>query len=68
MTRAWILAVKHFMEQGNDTQSAETFMVQNPALLDTTSMLTHYTEDILFSDEARLTFMPPNLEAIPQYT
>ncbi len=37
----------------------------NPRMLDSKIMMTHYSEDILFSDKARNEFVAPNLEPIP---
>ncbi len=30
-------------------------------------MLTHYSAEVLFSDEARAKFVEPNLDPIPEY-
>ena len=67
ITRAWILAVRHFMEATSDAQSADGFIEQHPEMLDSNIMLTHYSAEVLFSDEARATFVEPNLEPIPRY-
>ena len=65
MTRAWVLAVRHFMESSPATASADAFIDANPALLDTKIMLTHYSADLLFSAEARARFVEPDLDVIP---
>jgi hypothetical protein len=67
LTRAWILAVRHFMESSPSSVSADAFISHNPALLDSKIMLTHYSADLLFSDEARTQFVEPNLEPIPRH-
>ena len=67
VTQAWILAVRHFMQQANATRSALEFIEKNPSLLDGDIMLTHYTKEKLFSDEARLNYIAPDLEPIPVY-
>ena len=67
MTRAWILAVKHFMVNSTSALSANDFMQKNLRLLDKQIMLTHYSKEVLFSDKARLRFIQPDLEAIPRY-
>jgi len=36
-------------------------------LLDSKIMLTHYSADLLFSDEARARFVEPNLDPIPRH-
>jgi hypothetical protein len=42
ITRAWILAVRHFMAISGPSASADAFIAANPRLLDTKIMLTHY--------------------------
>lgn len=65
ITRAWILAVAHFMDQTSPCGSAEEFIAANPPLLDPQIMLTHYSAEVLFSPSARQSFVPPDLQAIP---
>ena len=65
MTRAWILAVRHFMDRGGGTSSADEFIEQNPRLLDAKIMMTHYSAGLLFSPEARARFVAPDLQEIP---
>lgn len=65
LTRAWILAVHHFMTRSPGTESAEAFIRANPELLDTKIMLTHYSADVLLSEEARRRFVRPDLDGIP---
>lgn len=67
MTRAWVLAVRHFMERSTACDSAKALIERNPALLDSGIMLTHYSADLLFSDAARERFVSPDLEAIPRH-
>jgi hypothetical protein len=67
LTRAWVLAVRHFMEKSGPTASADDLIARNPMLLDTKIMLTHYSAGMLFSDRARATFVEPDLEEIPGY-
>ena len=67
LTRAWILAVDHFMHRSPEASSADDFIARNPALLDSKIMLTHYSADLLFSDEARAGFVEPNLDPIPRH-
>ena len=67
MTRAWILAVRHFMENTPDCDSADAFIDANPLMLDTRIMQTHYSAGLLFSDEARAGFVEPDLDPIPGY-
>jgi hypothetical protein len=65
ITKAWILAVRHFMEISPTADSADAFIDANPALLDSRIMLTHYSAEVLFSPEARARFVEPDLDAIP---
>ena len=43
LTRAWILAVRHFMAISPVAESAASFMASNPSMLDSKIMLTHYS-------------------------
>ena len=67
LTEAWILAVNHFMKKTGSAQSANEFIEQNPVMLDSKIMLTHYSAELLFSEEARKAFFEPNLDPIPRY-
>lgn len=67
LTRAWILAVQHFMATSPATASSADFVEANPAMLDTKIMLTHYSAAVLFSPEARARFVEPDLDAIPRH-
>jgi hypothetical protein len=67
ITRAWILAVRHFMEKTGGADSADHFVDQNPAMLDAKIMLSHYSAELLFSEEARERFADPDLDPIPRY-
>lgn len=65
MTRAWILAVAHFMDESAPCDSASAFMAANPRLLDSKIMLKHYSAEVLFSPEARAGFVAPDVRGIP---
>jgi hypothetical protein len=65
LTRAWILAVAHFMDGAAPCGSAAAFVDQNPRLLDTGIMLTHYSADRLVSAQAREDFVEPDVSPIP---
>lgn len=67
LTRAWILAVRHFMAQTDDSASADAFIDANPVMLDSKVMLTHYSTELLFSDEARRQLVEPDLDPIPRH-
>ncbi len=67
MTRTWILAVRYFMEATSSAGSADSFIEQNPKMLDSKIMMTHYSAEVLFSDEARTRFVEPDLDPIPRH-
>jgi len=67
MTRAWIMAVRHFMGMSPGAESSEVFLEANPRMLDSRIMMTHYSAQVLFSDEARAKFVEPDLHPIPRY-
>ena len=67
MTRAWVLAVRHFMASSPGAASADVFIDANPRLLDRRIMLTHYSAGLLFSSEARAQFVEPDLDGIPRH-
>ena len=65
ITRAWVLAVRHFMDRSTSA-SSDNFITRNQELLDTRIMLTHYSASVLFSPDARASFVEPDLDPIPQ--
>lgn len=67
ITRAWIMAIRHFIERTSNSDSADDFIDQHPQLLDSKIMLSHYSEELLFSETARQSFIEPDIELIPQY-
>ncbi len=67
MTRAWLLAVRHFLEETESSCCADEFIDAHPEMLDPAVMLTHYSADRLFSAEARADFIEPDLDPIPRY-
>lgn len=67
ITRAWILAVRHFMASSLSSDSADAFIDANPRLLDGGIMLTHYSAELLFSPEARAEFVEPDQGPIPRH-
>jgi hypothetical protein len=67
LTRAWVLAVDHFMHRTPDSSCADDFIGRNPVLLDSKIMLTHYSAGLLFSDAARAEFVEPDLDPIPRH-
>ena len=67
LTRAWILAVRHFMAKSAGTESADELISRHPEMLDSKIMKTHYSTELLFSPAARATFVEPDLDPIPRY-
>jgi len=67
LTQAWVKAVNHFIINTERSDSADDFIDQNKAMLDSKIMMTHYSTEVLFSDKARQSFIEPNLEPIPSY-
>ncbi len=66
LTVSWLKAVSYFMQRsGQNFTSAGEFMENSPVLLQSDVMLTHYSRERLFSDEARILFLEPDLEPIP---
>ena len=65
ITRAWLLAVEHFMRETAPTASFEQFAAAAPLLFAPGAMETHYTSERLWSEEARERFLAPDLEPIP---
>jgi hypothetical protein len=65
ITRAWIMAVHHFMTRSPACNSAAAFISSSPELLDSSIMLTHYSAEVLFSSQARQSFVQPDVQAIP---
>jgi hypothetical protein len=67
LTLAWLMAIRHFMQQSNGTRSAAEFLANQPQLLNTAIMLTHYSRERLFSEAGRKHFLAPDLAPIPDY-
>ncbi len=67
ITRAWIFAMHHFMSSTVAANSADELIDRNPQMLDSRIMLSHYSPEVLFSDQARQSFLPPDREPIPRH-
>lgn len=67
ITQAWVLAVDYFMRKAAPASfdSFDAFIAADPRLLDSSIMLTHYSKERLFSEEARRSFLGPDLQEIP---
>lgn len=68
LTRAWMLAVAHFMAMTPPCPSTQAFLTAQPRLHDGKLMLTHYSRERLFSASAREGFMSPDIQPIPRHT
>ena len=66
ITRAWVLAVRHFMNKSTSASFTD-FIARNQELLDSRIMLTHYSASVLFSSDARASFVEPDLDPIPRH-
>lgn len=64
LTRAWVLAVRHFMSRSPSRSFAE-FIAKSQRLMDSRVMLVHYSAERLFSAQARAAFVEPDRAAIP---
>ena len=67
ITKAWILAVRHFMEKSPATSCFDDLILEHPAILDSKIMLTHYSTERLYSSDARTGFVEPDLDPIPRH-
>jgi hypothetical protein len=65
LTLAWLKAVRHFMNETSHAVSSHEFLERNARLLNSRIMLSHYSEGRLFSEEARASFIDPDIEPIP---
>jgi len=66
LTQAWLQAVWYFMQRFGRTSSSDEFLAKSQVLHDSKVMLTHYSRDVLFGEEARRQFVVPNLDPIPR--
>lgn len=65
LTKAWLLAVNYFMSQTPDSQCTAEFIENTPVLLNSNIMMSHYSPDCLFSEEARKAYIEADLNPIP---
>lgn len=54
MSRAWILAVREFVDKSSPASSADEFTDANPDLLDAEFMMSNYSAGALLSPQAKL--------------
>lgn len=67
LTYAWMLAVRLFMRRAGTTADFEAFMASAEPLRDPAVMMTHYSDEYLFSDQARQKIVPPDRDPIPGF-
>ena len=65
LTQAWLQAVWYFMQRFDGTTCSEEFLEKCSVLHDPKVMLTHYSSELLFSEDARRRFIAPDLDPIP---
>lgn len=65
LTRAWLLAVRHFMDRLPACESADVFIKASSRLRERDVMLLHYSAALLFSPRAREVFVEPDRQPIP---
>ena len=61
------LSREKFMEHDSGADSANTFIDNKAKMLDKNIMMTDYSAELLFSDNAREQFVAPDLDPIPRY-
>lgn len=67
MTKAWLMAVNHFMHSSAPSTDFENFISKNEMLNDKDIMFSHYSREVILSDEARADFVSPDIEHIPTH-
>jgi hypothetical protein len=64
-TRAWVRLVAHACEQPREINSFVEFAAACPKLLDKGALATHYSKQLLESDDARSAWVEPDLLPLP---
>jgi len=54
------------MNSTDSAESADEFIDKNTVMLDSRIMMTHYSANVVFSDEARKELVEPGLSPIPR--
>lgn len=67
LTRAWLMAVDHFINLVGRRENSEAFLSACGCLLNQRIMLTHYRAESLHSPTARRKFVEPDLQPIPRH-
>ena len=67
LTAGWIYAVRHFMELSPPCTSSNEFIERNPRLRDSGLLLAHYSQELLFSETARRSYLEPDRLPFPAH-
>lgn len=65
-TRAWALAVWHALQQTPKAETFTAFVEAHPELLDSKLLSRHYRPETLQSPTAKETWVPPDMEPLPE--
>jgi hypothetical protein len=65
MTKAWVLAVEHFLVTTPHASSSADLIAERPQLLDKNLLLAHYSRERLNSSAAREAFVEPDVTPFP---
>jgi len=66
MTRAWAERMQVALDETPELGSFETFLAAHPELLDSKLLGRHYRKETLESPLAKASWVPPDLEPLPQ--
>lgn len=66
MTRAWAERMQVALDETPELGSFETFLAAHPELLDSRLLGRHYRKETLESPLAKVSWVPPDLEPLPQ--
>jgi hypothetical protein len=66
ITRFWALLVFHCIQEKPELDTFDSFIRAFPFLVDKASISKHYSNERLFSPEARATWLEPDLIPMPQ--
>ena len=65
LTRFWLRLVAHTIEVRPQIHDADAFLAAFPFLLDKTLVERHWSRDALWSDDARMRYVEPDLLPLP---
>lgn len=64
MTVAWARVIAHVVQQ-SPARDYESFLAAHPMLLERHLLAAHYSDEVMFSPEARARFVEPDRLALP---